>query len=253
MCAFPPPPPPPTPATDMKAKNHASNRKRWALALSVIFIILVASTLIYYHNSIFDSTPAPSATPTNATISTPSPSAIATPVPTTGTVQGQLIGYITQKPIAGATVFLCPITGPNECQVQTSNSVISQSDGNFTFTNVAPGSYAIVLGLAGEFKVTTQSVDGKNIRFTDDSTLMDTFTNTGLTYSTNKVGSGLKISSAVGLVFDGAVVADDTGLRMEFRNSDQSIFGVTVGNTTMITFTVTEDLSDNTWAIDYTK
>lgn len=231
-------------------------KKQIAVVIVILICIIVIIGAYYGMNTqapvpsaspSFYSSPSPTITATTSSSSTP----VATPMPTVGTVQGQLVGYTTYTPIAGATMFLCPITGANECQVQANNSVISQTDGNFTFVDISPGSYVLICGLAGEFNVTAQSCDGKTVRFVDVDSLLDTFTEEGLILLPNEAEGGIGMhiaNSQLGSYYisGGAAVAKDTGLRIEFRDNSPILIEVTAGKTTTTTFTITEDMPDST-------
>jgi hypothetical protein len=153
------------------------------------------------------STPLPTATltqtptPINTPTSTPTP----TPPPTTGSVEGRLIGRDTQQPLAGALIVLCEITDDFKCTLHAGLTATADTEGWFTVKEVPPGQYTVAYAKAE---------NSAGVSFEDSSTVAVPF-----------------------IVLEGGLTDNQSGLRFEFREEHFLGLEVQAGETT--TFEIT--------------
>lgn len=88
---------------------------------------------------------------------------LASCAPTTGDIQGRLIGAYTEEPLAGAAIILGLVTGESECTLQSDLIASVGGDGAFALTDVPAGIYVVFYNPSGEAEETWQEIDGLNI------------------------------------------------------------------------------------------
>jgi hypothetical protein len=153
------------------------------------------------------STPLPTATltqtptPINTPTSTPTP----TPPPTTGSVEGRLIGHDTQQPLAGALIVLCEITDDFKCTLHAGLTATADTEGWFTVKEVLPGQYTVAYAKAE---------NSAAVSFEDNSTVAVPF-----------------------IILEGGLTDNKCGLSFEFREERFLGFEVQAGETTTVEIT----------------
>lgn len=95
---------------------------------------------------------------------------LASCAPTTGDIQGRLIGAYTEEPLAGAAIILGLVTGESDCTLQSDLIASVGEDGAFALTDVPAGSYVVFYDPSGEAAEAWQDIDGLKIT---DYTLLD--------------------------------------------------------------------------------
>ena len=102
--------------------------------------------------------PSPTVSPTSTDSPTPTPSPTST---ATGTLQGNVASFYTASDVSGVTVSV------NAKGIR--NTVVTGSDGNFQFSNLPVGNYAMALSKTGYFNL------GRDVHVLDGQTTAENF------------------------------------------------------------------------------
>jgi len=129
-------------------------------------------------------------------------------------INGQLLGYKSNKPITAASILLCPITGESECELSTKYRAISEIDGRFQLSQIPPGQYVIVYGFE-EAKLKEKEWILKRVKYDNFDSLLRTFGNGEVlicTTSTAQAGYRAPVVGLMAKFSEGSLKVTDTNL-----------------------------------------
>lgn len=152
---------------------------------------------------------------------TSEPSKVAVPAlpPTTGTVEGRIVGEKSQKLIAGQMVVLCQMTTEPKCNLRTALKMTTGADGTFSIKDVAPGTYTAAHTAFSE-KAVGKLKEGALI----DPTARPVFILGGTVIDIGMDGRLANVR--------GGVIAEGSGLTFEFRKGKILSLEIRAGETT---------------------
>jgi hypothetical protein len=143
----------------------------------------------------------------------------APPLPTTGTVEGRMVGQKSHKPLAGQLIVLCEIAKEPACNLRPKLKATTDADGTFVVKDVPPGRYTVT-----------------HMRFSDkadarlkEGTFIDPTARPVDVTGMVDIGLDGKLAN-----IRGAVTHLKTGLTFEFEKGKLSIAEVRVGETTKV-------------------
>ena len=137
-----------------------------------------------------------------------------TPAPTTGSVEGRIVGQKSQKPLVDQVLVLCQLTAEPQCTLRAALKATTTSEGTFVIKEVPAGHYTIVYAKSSE-KALSQLKDGVMI----DPTAGPVYVSAGTVVD---MGGDGRLANVRGAVKKG-------GLTFEFRKGNLLMVEVTAG------------------------
>lgn len=144
-----------------------------------------------------------------------------------GEAQGTLVGFESQKPLAGATIILCLVNNEEECTLQASLIATTEEDGTFKLPSPL-GKYIVLYNTSGEAKEGWREIDQLKINYklqgrrprTPTSFITDEFYDTFGGGGGGVVHKGTSVSFSDGIIesVEGAFTSEKYGLTMEFHD-----------------------------------
>jgi hypothetical protein len=146
----------------------------------------------------------------------PEPAPPARVAPTTGAVQGQVVGHKSDKPLADQLVVLCEVTAEPKCTLRAALNATTGSDGRFEIRGVAPGRYTAGHAVASE-KLKGNLKDASTVDPTTAGVLAEAVIDIGMDGKPTNIRGGVQDQAS--------------GLTFEFRAGKLSIIDVRAGAT----------------------
>lgn len=149
------------------------------------------------------------------------------------------MGAKTQRPLAGAAIVLCLITGERECTLQADLAARVGEDGSFELSEVPPGVYVVLYDPSGKAMEGWKEIDQMMINYEIDKRnripLSDEFHEVFMAGGMLTVHN-LSVTFKEGEVvdFDGAVTSSKHGLTMEFYDLNPIMVDVKPGETSNV-------------------
>ena len=211
-------------------------KTKWlTVVISGIVLLLVAS--------LTSCTSTTSTTPDDELPTTPEPES---EPPTTGDIQGRLIGTDTEEPLAGATIILGLVTGESECTLQSDLIASVGEDGTFALTDVPAGTYVVFYDLSEEAGGTLPEIDELKINYAligkpprggssfIPNELYDTLGGGDALMVYLEAGAQVTMEDGIITSIEGslALTSEKYGLTMEFHDGEPITVEVKAGETT---------------------